>query len=119
MSARDHHRLYRELLDAAVAQGVSGEAAAEAVTVTRRRFDSLPLARPHRIRAYFRAVVRRKAIRDRSSARLTGRLVLEAVVDDLRATGRDDDRIREELEVGWRGRVPDAVLDEVASRLCA
>lgn len=118
MNAHEKNR-YDALLAEAMRKGVSESLARSALAITRRRLGSVASRSSRRAEAYFWAVVRRRAIRDRSTSELTGRLVLGAVVDDLRAAGRDAEGIRAELERGWRGSVSDAVLDDVARSLCA
>jgi hypothetical protein len=65
-----------------------------------------------RVSRYFDAVVRRRVIRGGAGRRVASRAVLRAVVEDLRSVGRDTPGIVEELERGWRGQVPDDVLEE-------
>jgi hypothetical protein len=74
---------------------------------------TLSLREGRRMRAYFVAVVRRRVIRDKAGRHVASRAVLKAVVADLQAVGCGAHRIADELERGWRGRVPDDVLDEV------
>lgn len=70
-----------------------------------------------RVSAYFRAVVRRRLIRGRASRHAASRAVLHAVVADLRSAGCSSARIAEELARGWRGQVPDDLLEEVRLQL--
>ncbi len=74
-------------------------------------------AERRRVQAYFNAVLRRRVIRGREGRHAASRAVLRAVVADLRSAGCGCSRIVEELERGWRGQVPDEVLDEVRLRL--
>ncbi len=70
-----------------------------------------------RVAAYFAAVVRRRVIRGTTGRRAASRAVLTAVVADMRSAGCAEGRIVEELERGWRGQVPDDVLEEVRLQL--
>lgn len=70
-----------------------------------------------RVAAYFDAVVRRRVIRGRAGRDAASRAVLRAVVADMQSVGCDAGRIAEELERGWRGQVPDEVLEEATLRL--
>ena len=94
-------------------------AAATAASRTFAHFRERPLTTTERRRvtAYFEAVVRRRVIRGRDGRLAASRAVLRAVVADLRSAGCGAQRIAEELERGWRGRVPDDVLEEVTLRL--
>ncbi len=77
----------------------------------------LAIGERRRVSAYFDAVVRRRVIRSRDGRRAASRAVLSAVVADLRAVGCDAARIAYELERGWRGQVPDEVLEEMTLSL--
>ena len=46
------------------------------------------------------------------------RFVVAAVVEDLRASGRDGEAIWDQLQRGWSDSVPDDVLEEYRLRLC-
>jgi hypothetical protein len=92
-------------------------AAATARAFPQFRGRVLTAGERRRVSAYFNAVVGRRVIRGRSARRAASRAVLKAVVADLRSAGCDESRIAEELERGWRGQVPDAVLDEMTLRL--
>jgi len=107
--------LYRQALDSGVAESL----ARRAYDATTRVLESGGPATYRRAEAYFWAVVRRRSVRDRGSRDIAERLVLEAVIADLRNAGREDDDIAEELERGWRGRVADGALEAVTERLCA
>ncbi|MBI5231745.1 MAG: hypothetical protein HY876_06235 [Coriobacteriales bacterium] len=100
-------------------RGVPAAIIERAGAATVRRLGSIRSASFRRIDAYYWAVVRRSSVRDRSAGAFAERLVLDAVIDDLRTTGMDNARIRDELERGWRGVVDDAALEAVSSRLCA
>jgi len=109
----------RELcLQVSTERDVPTEVAAAAAAATTRAFPQfrgrvLTVAERRRVTAYFTAVVRRRVIRGGAGRRAASRAVLSAVVADLRSAGCEGSRIAEELERGWRGHVPDAVLDEM------
>ncbi len=46
------------------------------------------------------------------------RFVVAAVVEDLRASGRDGEAIWDQLQRGWSDSVPEDVLEEYRLRLC-
>lgn len=92
-----------------------------ASAATRR---ALRTARPgaglkRRASAYFGAVVRRTALRRHPSSAAAVRIVVEAVVQDLTASGRGPRAVWEEIERGWADSVPHEVLEEYRLRLCA
>lgn len=103
----------------AMARGVPEPLADKAVGATLRALGGQDAVTYRRMEAYFWAVVRRGAVRSPGGHEVAHRLVLEAVVADLRCAGREDSVIAEELERGWRGRVCDSALEDVAGRLCA
>jgi hypothetical protein len=101
---------------------VPPELARAAATATAHAFPqfqgrALQSGERRRVEAYFNAVVRRRVIRGRASRHAASRAVLSAVVADLKSAGCEARRIAEELERGWRGQVPDDVLDEWTLRL--
>lgn len=73
----------------------------------------------HRARAYFRAVVSRSLVRAPGGQRAAARVVLRVAVDELRSAGRSTEDVLQHLERGWRGRVPNDVLDDCLVELCA
>jgi hypothetical protein len=102
---------------------VLAEVAREARTATMRVLgrsdtDTLSPAQMRRAEAYFSAVVRRQAVRRGQPARGAARFVVAAVVEDLRASGRDGEAIWEQLQRGWSDSVPGDVLEEYRLRLC-
>jgi hypothetical protein len=72
-----------------------------------------------RAEGYYWAVVRRTLVRRRLDRASTARFVLAAVVEDLSASGRDNEAVWNEIERGWAGRVPSGVLEEYRARLSA
>ena len=103
-------------------RGVPVEVADTAAAATVRAFPQfrsrvLSSGERRRVTAYFNAVVSRRVIRGRASRHAASRAVLTAVVADLRSAGCEARRIAEELERGWRGHVPDDVLEEMTLRL--
>lgn len=88
---------------------------ARAATV--RRFAAALPVSPVRVRAYFRTCSRRAAIRHGGIA--GSRMLLEAVVSDMRAGGRSAEDIWAELVRGWADSVPADVLEEYRVRLSA
>jgi hypothetical protein len=112
-------RLDRE----AIARDVSPQVALQARKATARILTAssdapLSPAQERRAAAYYAAVVRRRAIRRGQPPRGAARLVVAAVVEDLRASGRDGKDIWDQLERGWRDSVPSDVLEEYRLRLC-
>jgi hypothetical protein len=102
-----------------ISPGVAEEARRATARLLRRTDDEL-LAAAERRRAedYFSAVVRRRAVRRGQPARGAARIVVAAVVEDLRASGRDGEAIWDQLRRGWSDSVPDDVLEEYRLRLC-
>ena len=116
-----------EVLDRLVSQArardISPGVAEEARRATARllaRTDTHLLIAAERRRAedYFSAVIRRRAVRRGQPARGAARFVVAAVVEDLRASGRDGEAIWDQLQRGWSDSVPDDVLEEYRLRLC-
>ncbi len=90
-------------------------------TATVRKFGRDTTLGPReqmRARAYFDAVIRRRSVRRGQPARAAAHYVAAAVVEDLRAAGRDGRAIWAELDRGWRDSVPSDVLEEYRLRLC-
>ena len=116
--------LSERLVRAAIARDVPPEvarAAARATVQALRLPESTSCVRPQQVRraeSYFNAVVRRRVVRRGAPAQASARFVLASVVEDLRAAGRDERDIWQELERGWVGQVPDEVLEEYRLRLC-
>ena len=115
------------MLDQLVSWAIDRDASPEVVQEARRATQRL-LGRPatsrlsvleaRRAQAYFSAVVRRRAVRRGEPARGAARFVLAAVVEDLRASGRDGEAIWDQLQRGWSDSVPQDVLEEYRLRLC-
>lgn len=114
------HQLTASLAESHAPQ-VGADIAAAALSATRKAFGARPLTRAlePRVRAYFEAVVRRRVLRRGGPRDAAARLVIAAVIDDLRAGGRAASDVIEELERGWRDKVPDHVIEEFRTRLCA
>ena len=111
------------LASEACARDASPEVAAEARRATARALmrpltGLLSAAEARRAEAYFSAVVRRRAVRRGQPARGAARFVVAAVVEDLRASGRDGAAIWDQLQRGWSDSVPHEVLEEYRLRLC-
>jgi hypothetical protein len=107
----------------AVERDVAREVAADARSATARVLgrSAARVWRPsdeRRAQAYFSAVVRRKAVRRGQPARGAARFVIAAIVEDLRASGRDGEAIWDQLQRGWGDSVPGEVLEEYRLRLC-
>jgi hypothetical protein len=107
----------------AIARDVSPEVALQARQATARILttsgeEPLSRAQARRAAAYYAAVVRRRAIRRGQPPRGAARFVVAAVVEDLRASGRDGKDIWDQLERGWSDSVPSDVLEEYRLRLC-
>lgn len=71
-----------------------------------------------RMEAYFSEIVRRRAMRGAAGPRAVARIVAEAVVADLRETGRDEKAIFDHLRRGWSERIPADLLEEYRISLC-
>lgn len=116
-------RVLGELVAHAMAHDVSPDVARAAESATRRRLgspsDAITSQAARRAEAYFSAVVRRRVVRrGRSSGRAAARFVVASVVEDLRATGRSEADIWDELQRGWARDVPNELLEEYRLRLC-
>lgn len=116
------------LLDGLVAEAlkidVTPETAEKARAATARAMR-IPAGAPatiavkRRAQAYFSAVIRRSTVRGTAGGRATARLVVAAVVADLEEAGRSGADIWRELERGWSERLPDDLMDEYRTALCA
>lgn len=73
----------------------------------------------HRIAAYFKAVVRRRVLRNHSASTAVTRMITESIVEDLLGTGRSASDVFEELARGWGDTLPEPLLAEYRQRLCA
>lgn len=123
MAEGDHTPLARMLdglvLEATEFRDVSVLIARSARAATARAFGSERRCPSfeRRVRSYFWAVVRRRSVSRDGDAKATARLVAEAVVADLRETGRAPSDIWAELERGWSDRFGPELMDEYRSRL--
>jgi hypothetical protein len=111
------------LASEARARDASPEVAAEARRATARALrrplaGRLTASEERRAAAYFSAVVRRRAVRRGQPGRGAARFVVAAVVEDLRASGRDGEAIWDQLQRGWSDSVPHDVLEEYRLTLC-
>ena len=93
------------LVSQALARDISPAVAEEARRATARLLKRaethlLAAAEQRRAKAYFSAVVRRHAVRRGQPARGAARFVVAAVVEDLRASGRDGEAIWDQLQQG-------------------
>jgi hypothetical protein len=91
---------------------------AEAVTIAALGSSSGPVSR-RRARAYFDAVARRRLLRWHSGSPAAARVIIDAVVADLSASGRSGPDIWDEILRGWCDRLPSELVDEYRVRLCA
>ena len=112
-----------ELVNRAMHADVAHAVALRARVATQRALgfglgDTLSTKQRRRAEAYFSAVVRRHTVRGSAGPRATARFVAAAVVEDLRQSGREGSAIWQELERGWRERIPADVLEEYRLRLC-
>jgi len=71
-----------------------------------------------RLTAYYREVVRSRTMCGAAGPRAVARVIAEAVVADLRSTGRDGRAIFDHLRRGWSERIPADVLEEYRITLC-
>lgn len=94
---------------------------AQAGAATRRAFAGrrLTVGLERRLEAYFSAVVRRRLVRSEGAGRAAARIVAAAVVTEMERSGRGPDAIWSELDRGWRGCIPEDLLEEYRVRLCA
>lgn len=123
---------YRERTSNKLADAIAAHSARAAVldapdqvieaasSATARAFAGVEwsLAVDRRVAAYFVAVIRRRVVRS-GSARACARLMADTVITELRGTGRSPEAVWTELERGWRGTIPEDVLEEYRARLCA
>jgi hypothetical protein len=115
--------LLDSLVAEAAAEGIAIDVAHHARSATLPRMGVPGSARmtpalAARAGSYFRAVVRRRAVRRGQPARGASRFVIAAIVEDLRASGREGHDIWSELQRGWAESVPEDVLEEYRLRLC-
>lgn len=108
------------VIEAVGRQGVPEPVARYAAQSTLRAGGRLRGPRQRvRCSSYFWACVRRRLVRAGGSSEACARLVLSAVVADLKSSGRDSGAVWQELQRGWGDRVPPEVLEEYRVRLCA
>lgn len=91
------------------------------ITLRNLRLDSwrhVSVRDASRIEGYYAEVVRRRTFRGAAGPRAVARVVAEAVVADLRGTGRDGRAIFDHLRRGWSERIPPDVLEEYRISLC-
>lgn len=103
-------------------RGVPEDVVRHAAVATARVFEDgrrLPNGATTRSEKYFWKVVRTRLLRARVPCSATAHLVIAAVVADLTESGRDASSVWNELERGWRDKVPAEVLEEYRGRLCA
>lgn len=114
-------------LDTLVAEAVRADvppAMAEDIaetTVRRLQMDRRRRAAAHdrrRLAAYYREIVRSRTMCGAAGPRAVARVVAEAVVDDLKKTGRDGRSIFDHLRRGWSERIPPDVMEEYRATLC-
>jgi len=107
----------------AIDNDVPRQLAEEIAAITRQRlaldpWRSASARDVRRIEGYFWEVVRRRTIRGAAGPRAVARVVAEAVVADLRETGRDGASIFDQLCRGWSERIPPDLLEEYRVSLC-
>lgn len=113
--------LVEQLVVEAVSQeGVPGDVAgyAAAATVSAFRGAGTRGIR-RRARAYFRAVVRRRLLREHAGTPAAARIVVDSVVADLMESGRAPLDVWDELARGWSDKLPCEVMEEYRQALCA
>lgn len=105
--------------------GVPGALSSQAAAITLRRFGAecaVPLNKRDeaRIRAYFYAIVRRRAISSRGQdlRELRSRFLLSSIAADLMAAGRSGQEIFEEIARDYAASVEPATLRALELRLC-
>lgn len=109
---------------AAERHGVPRSLASEAAEITLRRFGSLSGTLDKRdearIRAYFYAIVRRRAISSRGPELrdLRSRFLLTSIAADLLVTGRSGQEIFDEIARDYASSVEPAALQALEQRLC-
>ena len=90
-------------------------------TARRLKLDRRRRADAHdrrRLAAYYREIVRRRTMCGAAGPRAVARVIAEAVVEDLKKTGRDGRSIFDHLRRGWSERIPPDVLEEYRATLC-
>ncbi len=98
-----------------IAEDIAETTARQLSLDRRRRADAHDR---RRLTAYFREVVRRRTMCGAAGPRAVARVIAEAVVEDLRSTGRDGRAIFDHLRRGWSERIPADVLEEYRITLC-
>lgn len=94
--------------------GVTREIADEVASIVRRNLSDIPeslgACDERRVRAYYRAVMRRKCIRGRGPEYAVpgARIVLASIRADLRAAGWDETAIEAEIAEHYRSIARDA-----------
>jgi len=121
MTTAEALRYVRELHAEAVS---SGQLPAEVAEFSARATEAAISRRPRRrtrcsVRAYFTKVAERRLIRHHGGTPAAARLVADCVIADLVGSGRTPFEAYEELERGWRTKLPEGLLSEYRSRLCA
>jgi hypothetical protein len=95
-------------------RGVPARIARSAADITARRFAGEPASRS-RVRAYYWAVVRRRALTDRAGgAGLRSRYLATALADDLFAGGHGRQSVLEELRVRFGTHLPEVTLQQLS-----
>lgn len=106
----------------ALAQGVSPGIVERAARATHGALGGASgdvCALRFRAQRYFDTVVRSEVVRSGRDRHAAARMVLDTVVNDLSATGRDSSAIWREIDRGWRDSVPVQVIEEFRERLSA
>ena len=121
MTAAEARRYVREIEGKAIASGqLPAEVAEFAARATEAALSRSPRRRTHySVRAYFTKVAERRLIRNHGGSPAAARLVADCVVADLVGSGRTPLEAYEELERGWRTKLPEGLLSEYRNRLCA
>lgn len=124
MATIDLHTWLDALAHNSATQGVSEELCSQVTRRTRRAMGemagrALTPAERRRCAAYFDAVLRRRMLRGAENRHFASRVVLDAVVADLAACGRDAAAIADELERGWSHHVSHELIEEYRLRLCS
>lgn len=107
-------------VDAVAREGVPEEVAryAAAATVAALRGAGMRGLR-RRAQAYFRAVIRRRLLREHAGTPAAIRVVVDSVVADLMESGRAPEEVWDELFRGWSDKLPGEVMEEYKQVLCA
>lgn len=100
--------------------GVPAAAAAYAARATLAAAYRQPSRVTHRsLEAYFDKVAARQTVRRHGGSEAAARLVADAVVADIVASGRTGRDAFDELARGWGELLPAQVIDGYRERLCA